>query len=200
MRVLIIGAKGEIAKAVVPLLTEQGVEVVTASRSSGDVFVDATNPHSVEEMFRKIPPIEGVICAFGASVPIKNVDEITVEDLEKGAQQKLFSQIGIATTALRHMDKGSIILTGGIVGQKVLIEGGSILSFVNGALAAFVRAWDTKKNVRINLVSPTLLTSSEKEYGTYFPGIEPVTATRAAKGYIQALLGPYKGENIEIHG
>ena len=52
MRVLIVGAKGTIGRAVLGELGERH-EIVTAGRSSGDLRVDITRPESIRAMFEQ---------------------------------------------------------------------------------------------------------------------------------------------------
>ncbi|MGO4781730.1 short chain dehydrogenase, partial [Lysobacter sp. 2RAB21] len=74
-------------------------------------------------------------------------------------------------------DGGSITLTTGIVAEEP-IRAGANASAVNRALEGFVQgaALELKRDLRINAVSPNVLSESWEAYGAFFPGFEPVTA------------------------
>ena len=77
--------------------------------------------------------------------------------------------------------KNGLMLTTGIVGQEPIAQGANATA-VNSAVEGFVRAaaCELPRGIRINAVSPTVLTESMGAYGPFFPGFEPVPAARAA--------------------
>lgn len=199
MRALVIGSKGTLGQAIVRLLQQQNVEVLTGGRSSCDLNFDAYDQVSVQKAFKTAPKFHSVICAFGAATSIKPLEKLRVEDFQKAAQSKLWSQIGITIEALHHLeDGGSITLTAGSVHDE-LIEGGSVMATINRALIGFVRACDAP-NIRINVVSPTLLKESEEKYRDYFVGINAVSTEKAATAYIRSVFGRHQGANFKVYG
>jgi NAD(P)-dependent dehydrogenase (short-subunit alcohol dehydrogenase family) len=56
---------------------------------------------------------------------------------------------------------------------------------VNAALEGFVRAaaCELPRGIRINLISPTVLTESLEAYDGFFPGFESVPAATVAQAY-----------------
>jgi NAD(P)-dependent dehydrogenase (short-subunit alcohol dehydrogenase family) len=71
---------------------------------------------------------------------------------------------------------------------------------VNAALNGFVTgaAVELQRGLRINAVSPTLLTESAEAYGSVFPGFETVPAARVALAYQRSVEGAQTGKVFEV--
>jgi hypothetical protein len=54
------------------------------------------------------------------------------------------------------------------------------------------------RGLRINAVSPTLLTESAEAYGSVFPGFETVPAARVALAYQRSVEGAQTGKVFEV--
>ncbi len=67
MKVLVIGATGNIGRVVAATLEERGHDVVRASRSA-PVSVDITSPESITAMLEQVGEVDGIVVAAG-SVP-----------------------------------------------------------------------------------------------------------------------------------
>lgn len=52
--------------------------------------------------------------------------------------------------------------------------------------------------IRINAVSPSVVTESLAQYGAFFPGFEAVDAARVAKAYYKALAGIQNGQIFRV--
>jgi hypothetical protein len=67
---------------------------------------------------------------------------------------------------------------------------------VNGAIESFVRAASIEmpRGLRINVVSPTVISESLPKYGSYFRGFEAVSAHRAALAYSKSVEGLQTGQ------
>ena len=78
-------------------------------------------------------------------------------------------------------DGGSFTLTSGILSQDPILYGSSA-SMVNSALNGFVTgaAIEMPRGLRVNVVSPTVLSESMDKFADYFHGFEPVSAARVA--------------------
>jgi NAD(P)-dependent dehydrogenase (short-subunit alcohol dehydrogenase family) len=68
------------------------------------------------------------------------------------------------------------------------------------ALEGFVRgaAIELPRGIRINVVSPTVLTESLGAYAPYFRGFEAVTAQRAALAYLRSVEGAQTGRVYRV--
>jgi len=198
MRVLIVGANGTLGKAVAAELGERH-EIVGASRTSGDVRVDLRDVASVEAMFRAVGPVDAVVAAAG-KVPFAPLGELTEAQYLEGLQDKLLGQIRLVHAGTSHIrDGGSFTLITGILTEQPILSG-AVASTVNGAVEAFVRAAaiELPRGIRINAVSPTVLTEAMGAYAPYFRGFEPVSAARAAKAFSRSVEGRQTGQVYRI--
>src|SRR5690606_7261711 len=92
-------------------------------------------------------------------------------------------------------DNGSFTLTSGILNRDPILYGSSA-AMVNGALDGFIKgaAIEMPRGIRINGVSPTVISESMESYSTYFRGYEPVSAARAALAYSKSVEGLQTGQ------
>jgi NAD(P)-dependent dehydrogenase (short-subunit alcohol dehydrogenase family) len=198
MKVLIVGANGTLGKAIAAELGERH-EIVRASRSSGDVRVDLRDAASVQAMFENVGTIDAVICAAG-KVPFAPLGELTEAQYVEGLQDKLLGQIRLVQAGTSHLsDGGSFTLITGILTEQPILSG-AVASTVNGAVEAFVRAAaiELPRGIRINVVSPTVLTEAMHAYAPYFRGFEPVSAARAAMAFARSVEGRQTGQVYKV--
>jgi hypothetical protein len=96
-------------------------------------------------------------------------------------------------------DGGSITLTSGSVAQNPIRFGANAIT-VNAAVEAFAvgAAVELPRGLRINVVSPTLLTESVATYGAFFHGFETVPASRVALGYARSVDGVENGRTYRV--
>jgi NAD(P)-dependent dehydrogenase (short-subunit alcohol dehydrogenase family) len=198
MKVLIAGANGILGKAVVAELGARH-EIVGASRSHGEVRVDLRDTASVEAMFREVGPVDAVISAAG-KVPFAPLGELTEAQYLEGLQDKLLGQIRLVRAGTPHVrDGGSFTLITGILTEQPILSG-AVASTVNGAVEAFVRAAaiELPRGIRINVVSPNVLTEAMDAYAPYFRGFEPVSAARAAMAFSRSVEGRQTGQVYKV--
>ncbi|TCV92406.1 NAD(P)-dependent dehydrogenase (short-subunit alcohol dehydrogenase family) [Luteibacter rhizovicinus] len=199
MKILIVGAGGTLGHAVVAELGQRH-EIVSAGRQSGDLRVDIADPASVRALFEKTGPLDAIVCAAG-SVHFGPLDTFTEEQFARGINDKLMGQVRLVREGVAHLrDGGSFTLITGILTDQPIVQGVSA-SMVNGAVEAFVRAAaiELPRGIRINAVSPTILTESMGSYGPYFRGFEPVPAARAALAFSRSVEGAETGRVYKIH-
>ena len=193
MKILLVGAGGVIGKAVHAALAGRH-EVVGANRSGGDLRVDIADAASIRGLFEQAGRFDAIVCTAGA-VHYAPFPELTAEHHEVGLRSKLMGQVNLVTLGLGHVhDGGSFTLTSGLTSDEPIREGASS-SLVNGALEGFVRgaAIEMPRGLRINLVSPTLVTDSAPVYGAFFPGPRPMPAAEVALGYVRSVEGAQSG-------
>jgi NAD(P)-dependent dehydrogenase (short-subunit alcohol dehydrogenase family) len=126
--------------------------------------------------------------------------QMTAADFNVGLQDKLLGQVRLALVGQHYLsDGGSITLTTGIVGQEPIAQGANATA-VNSAVEGFVRAaaCELPRGIRINAVSPTVLTESMDVFGPFFPGFEPVPAARAALAYRRSVEGVQSGRVYRV--
>jgi NAD(P)-dependent dehydrogenase (short-subunit alcohol dehydrogenase family) len=198
MRVLIVGAKGTIGRAVLGELGERH-EIVTAGRSSGDLRVDITRPESIRAMFEQAGTVDAVVAATG-KVHFAPLAAMTAADYEVGLQDKLMGQVNLVLIGRDFVTAGgSFTLTSGVLDHDPILQGSSA-SMVNGAINAFVlaAAIELPRGLRINAVSPGVILEAMASFGPFFRGFEPVPAARAALAYAKSVDGAQTGQVYRV--
>jgi NAD(P)-dependent dehydrogenase (short-subunit alcohol dehydrogenase family) len=184
MKILLIGASGNIGKLIYPVITEKH-EVVTAGRKHGDFMVDLSSFFSIENLFKQITNIDAVICTAGDSIS----DDLPLMNSEKymvGILHKLLSQINLVLVGMKFLnDNGSFTLISGKMGEKPA-KTASGKAVANGAINSFVpgAALEMPRGIRINVVSPSKITD--------------VSATDLVAGYLKSIDTLCNGEIIRI--
>lgn len=194
MRVLIIGASGTIGKAITTELGQRH-EIITAGTKSGDVQVDICDLNSIRNMYRQITDLDAVVIASG-KVHFGKLEEMTPELYAKGLENKLMGQVNMVTEGMKHLNAGgSFTLTSGILNRDPIVLGSSA-AMVNGALDGFVKqaAIELPRGLRVNIVSPTVITEAMEGYAPFFRGYKPVAAAEAALAYSKSVEGKQTGQ------
>ena len=198
MNIVIIGATGTIGSAVTTAFKEQH-QVIEVSHSSGTLRIDISDPDSIKQTMQDIHQVHGdidaLICATGKAT-FKDYLDLNSKDWQLGLSNKLMGQINLVSIAQQYLSQGaSITLTAGILCEQHIATGVSA-STINAAVNSFVGAVAPllPNNIRINSVSPTVLTESMHIYKDYFPGFIPVSAQTVAQAYIRSVLGIDSGK------
>lgn len=198
MRVIIIGGSGTIGSAVAKELSPRH-EILIAGRSKGDLNCDMLSEESIFSMFKSAGKFDAVVVAAG-DVHFENFSEMTVEKYRIGLNHKLMGQVNIVLIGCQFIQNGgSFTLTSGILSHDP-IRTGSSASMVNRATDGFVMAAaiELPKGIRINAVSPSILTESMELYGPYFRGYESVPAKRVALAYSKSVEGLQTGQIYRV--
>lgn len=198
MKIVVVGATGTIGKAVVAALAGRH-EVVKVGKRGGDRQVDITDSESIRRLFERIGRFDALVCAAG-KVHFGELSAMTEKEMAIGLRDKLMGQVNLVLIGQDHInDQGSFTLTSGLLSHDP-IRYGTSASLVNGAIDAFVRAAaiELPRGVRINVVSPGLLTESLGAYGDYFRGHETVPASRVANAYVKSVEGRLTGRVIDV--
>lgn len=198
MRILIVGATGTIGRAVAAELSPRH-EIVAAGRTSGDVKIDITDPRSIRAAFQQAGEFDAVVSVAG-HVKFGPFVEMQAVDYDVGLRDKLMGQVNLVLIGRESLaDGGSFTLTTGVLDRDP-IRGGSSASMVNGALNAFVAAAaiEMPRGLRINSVSPGVITEAMDRFAPYFRGFEPVPAARAALAYAKSVEGAQTGQVYRV--
>jgi NAD(P)-dependent dehydrogenase (short-subunit alcohol dehydrogenase family) len=203
LRILLIGASGTLGRAVAAELGQRH-EVIAAGRNSGSINIDLTDVESIRLGLQEAGELDAVISAAGkvTFAPLADFKPASFgESLHTvGIRDKLLGQVNLALAARDHLsDGGSITLTTGILSEQPIVAGSSA-SMVNGAVEAFVRAAavELPRGLRINVISPTVLTEAMPSYAPFFRGFEPVTAARAALAFSRSVEGAQTGQVYKV--
>ncbi len=197
MKVLVIGATGNIGRVVAATLEERGHDVVRASRSA-PVSVDITSPESITAMLEQVGEVDGIVVAAG-SVPFKPLAELEREDYLAGFVSKVLGQVEIVTQGMEYVKAGgSITLTSGVIAREPIATGAAA-AMANGALESFVitAAAEAPRGIRINVVSPNVLANSPHFHAS-FPGQRTVSDGELGRSYVLSVEGLLNGRTIEI--
>ena len=203
LRVLLVGASGTLGRAVAAELAQRH-EVIAAGRQSGALRIDLTDVASIRRGLAEAGPLDAVISTAGkvTFAPLADFTAAPFGDSlhTLGIQDKLLGQVNLALAARDHLsDGGSITLTTGILSEQPIAQGSSA-SLVNGALESFVRAAaiELPRGLRINVVSPNVLTEAMDAYAPYFRGFDPVPAARAALAFSRSVEGAQTGQVYKV--
>ena len=199
MKVLVVGATGAVGSAVAQALAERGHEVLRAGRTRGDLQVDITSDASVEALYAAVGRVDAIVSAAGGLF-FGPITEMRPADFNIGLQDKLLGQVRLALLGQHVLaDGGSITLTTGIVADEPIRQGANATA-ANSGVEGFVRAAaiELPRGIRINAVSPTVLTESLPDYGAFFPGFESVSAARSAQAYVRSVEGPQTGRVYRV--
>lgn len=200
MKIVVIGAGGDVGRSVADELARHGKhEVIRVGRTRGDYQVDITRDDSVAALFEQIGHVDAIIAAAG-NVILAPIENMTAADFHKGLQDKLLSQVRVALVGQHYLsDGGSITLTSGIAVDDPIARGSNAAAS-NAGIEGFVRAaaCDLPRGIRINAVSPTVLTESMDRFGPFFPGYEGVPATHVAMAYRRSVEGVHSGRVYRV--
>lgn len=197
MKILLVGATGTLGRAIAQTLSHH--EILAAGRSSAQYPVDITDDASVEALLRKTGKLDAIVSAAGA-LHFGPLTQMKPAEFAIGLNDKLLGQVRLALLGQHSLnDGGSITLTTGIVSAEP-IRAGANASAVNRALEGFVAgaACELPRGLRINAVSPNVLSESMDAYGAFFPGFEPVPAARAALAYQRSVEGVQSGRTFNV--
>ncbi len=199
MKIVLIGSSGIIGQAVNRELSQRH-EVITASRTSGDIQIDITDKKSIRDGLASIGSFDALVSTTG-SVHFGDFNEMNENEYLIGINNKLMGQVNLVLIGREFIaPTGSFTLTTGILNRDP-IRFGSSAAMVNGAVDSFVKAaaLEMPNNVRINSVSPTVITEALDNYAPYFRGYKPVAAADAALAYSKSVEGLQTGQVYEVN-
>lgn len=198
MKIVIVGASGTVGRAVTEALSRKH-EVIRVGRTQGDYQVDITTQESVVALFEKVGRVDAIVSATG-NLFFGPLSTMTDEDFNQGLQNKLLGQIRLALTGQHFLnDGGSITLISGIIAHEPISQGANAAT-INAGLEGFVRAaaCELGRGLRINLISPTVLSESAAAYDDFFPGFESVPAATVANAYRRSVEGIQTGRTYKV--
>ena len=197
-KILLVGAAGTIGRAVARNLGERH-QLVTAGRASGEHRVDLGSDAAVAALLDRVGPLDAIVSTTGG-LHLGPLSETSAEQFDIGLQGKLLGQVRLALVGQRFLnDGGSITLTASADGIEPIRQGANA-SVVAAALEAFAMAAavELPRGLRINVVSPTLLTESVDSFGALFPGAETVGAECVARAYQRSVEGAQTGRTYRV--
>lgn len=200
MKIIVVGGTGLIGSAVVAELKDRHEIIIAGHKQGGDVQVDVADPQSIRAMYTAIGSFDAVVSATG-QVAFAEFSQLTEAQYRFSIDQKLMGQVNLVTLGMAHInDHGSFTLTSGILSCDP-IRTGVAASMVNSAVDGFVRgaAIEMARGIRINSVSPTVVTEAMELYGAYFRGFESVPVNRVALAYSKSVEGLQTGQVYRVN-
>ena len=199
MKIVLIGANGKIGELVQTAMAGAGHEIVKVGRKSGDFQVDIESRESIRQLYQVVGSFDAVAVAAG-EVVFAPLSQLTAENWQFSLGSKLMGQISLVQEAIPFVnERGSFTLVSGVLNEEPIFAGVAGAT-VSGALEGFVRAAavELPKELRINVVNPTILKESEAQFGPFFPGVIPVEGWRVAQAYKRAILGVQTGRVYKV--
>ena len=200
MKIVLIGASGDVGRPVADALAHgERHEVIRVAHSRGEYRVDIGSDDSLAALFEKTGKIDAIIVAAG-NVILAPIEKMTAADFLQGLQSKLLGQVRVALVGQHYLnDGGSITLTSGIAVDDPIAQGANAAAS-NAGIEGFVRAaaCDFSRGIRINAVSPSVLTESMGRFAPFFPGYESVAAARVAMAYQRSVEGVQTGRIYRV--
>jgi NAD(P)-dependent dehydrogenase (short-subunit alcohol dehydrogenase family) len=200
MRIVLVGGGGTIGNAVAAELGSRH-DIIRVGRSSGDRQADMRDIAAVRALFKSIGAFDAVVSTAG-HVHFGPMEKMGPDEYMVGVADKLMGQVNLVLAGREFIaERGSFTLTSGVLTDDP-IPFGTSASMVNGALEAFGRAAaiELPRGLRINVVSPTLLTESVDAYGPYFRGFVTVPAAKVALAYAKSVEGAQTGQVYKVFG
>lgn len=197
--VILIGAQGRMGQAAMTGLKKHNV--ITASRSGTgcDHKVDITSKASIRALFEKVGTFDAVVNTVGYC-EYANFSEMTDEQWDTTIQSKMLGQINLVNVGLNYIkDGGSFTLISGILNVKP-IPMAIADATMSGAIDTFVQcvAHELPRQVRINVVNPTVLEEAWDVYGEMMPGFQPVPSALVGKAFERSVDGFITGKVIFV--
>lgn len=156
---LVIAASSSIGASVVEMLKSQGHEVFTTSRNSGyDATLDAADFVAVEEAFKQVGQIDGVVCCAG-SLLLKGAAHTSFDEYMSVIHSNLTTSFATVRAAVKYMKNGgSVVLISSAAAMEGLANHEAIAAAKGGviALARSAAATYASQNLRFNVVAPGL--------------------------------------------
>jgi NAD(P)-dependent dehydrogenase (short-subunit alcohol dehydrogenase family) len=199
MKILLIGASGTIGKRIKAELAKKH-EIVTASRSGADVEVDITDAASIEKMYESVDNVDAVICAAGPA-KFGPFSELTEDDFYVGIRGKMMGQVNLVRIGQKYLNNnGSFTLTTGILAEEPIV-GSAAVSLINGGVNSFVlaAALELPRDLRVNVVCPTVVEDSAEAYADFFPGFDPAPMQKVVNGYVRCLGTKMTGRILRVY-
>ena len=199
MRILIIGGQGTIGRPVTEYFQE-GNDVITAARTSGEINIDITDSNSIRKGLESLKKIDAILCIAGEA-KWGDFKDLTEDDFYIGLRSKLMGQVNLVRIGKDYLTPGgSITLSTGILADDPVVKTTSA-ALVNGAIHSFVKAvaLEVENGIRVNVVALGMVEDAYDKYKDYFPGHNPVPMKKAVNAYVRSVNGKGNGEIIRVY-
>jgi NAD(P)-dependent dehydrogenase (short-subunit alcohol dehydrogenase family) len=200
MKIILIGANGTIGNAIIKSLADTDTKIITVGQNSGDLQVDISSEESIKSLFEKTGPFDGLICVAGSGY-YGPLEKMGTEEIYKGISNKLMGQVNLVMIGKEYINEGGFFtLTSGNLAEEGSVNSAN-LGLINGALNGFVvnAAMEMPKGIRLNIVSPSVLTESVAKYGEP-KNRESILGSEVAEAYKKTVTTDINGEVLKAYG
>lgn len=219
-RILIVGGSSGIGLAVAKQAYKAGGELIIASRSAAEkdnelvtgighnietYSFDITSENQIVTALEKIGKIDHLVITARPDIPPALFVETDFKQAQQAFETKFWGQYQLIQKAYAQIrQKGSIIMTTGIAGEKIY-KNFSTMAIINNAIEAFCRALAMElAPIRVNVVSPGFVAPKSPEvekYAGQFPLGRIASPEEVADAYIYLMKSLYTtGTTVVIDG
>jgi len=196
--IILIGALGKMGQAA---LTGLGNHKVFTAGRSGDVdhIVDITCEDSIRALYEQVGHFDAVVNTVGFC-EYAHFTQMTQAQWMTTIISKMMGQINLVRIGQKYIaDGGSFTLISGILNTKP-IPYAIADATASGAIDTFVKcvSLEMPRNIRINVVNPTVLIEAWDVYGEMMPGFEPVSGKLVGKAFERSVDGFITGEVLIV--
>lgn len=175
--------------------------IITANRSGvgAEYVVDITDENSLRSLFEAVGTIDAVVntvgyCEYGS------FQEMTNEQWRTTIDSKFIGQMNIVRIGSDYVrDGGSFTLISGILSVKP-IPMAIADATTSAAIETFAKCvvFEMPRNLRVNVVNPTVLEESWDTYGEMMPGFQAVPGVLVGKAFQRCVEGFISGQVITV--
>ncbi|MCB2226771.1 MAG: SDR family oxidoreductase [Desulfarculaceae bacterium] len=215
--VLVLGGNAGIGLAVARLAHENGARVLVASRRATQKAAelarelgpevsahdcDLTNPASFGPLLEAAGHIDHLVVAVRPALTPAPFASLDLEQAREGMGVKLWGAARFIQAALPQLNpQGSVTLTSGILGQKIM-PGHAAMALIDVGVETLARALAVElAPLRVNAVSPGYLAPKPPEVAAKaegFPAGRLGAAREAAASYLHLMLSPYVTGTVAV--
>jgi NAD(P)-dependent dehydrogenase (short-subunit alcohol dehydrogenase family) len=219
-RILIVGGSSGIGLAVARQSCKSGGKVVITSRNAAEnrhdlnalgghavesYSFDVTSELETETALQKIGDIDHLVVATRPEMTLAPFTQTDLKQAKAAFETKFWGQYQLIQKAQNRISqKGSIVMTTGIAGEKIF-QNHSTMAVINCATEALCRSLAVElAPIRVNVVSPGFVAPKPSEVvqnAGRFPAGRIASSEEIADAYVYLMASPYiTGTSMVVDG
>ncbi len=196
MKIIVVGGTGTIGTEVVSLLKKDH-ELIVVGKTSGDYQIDIEDKTSIENLFKEVGKIDGIISMSGDAMLGSFLSQ-SDEDIDLAINSKLKGQMNLIRVGIPSVNEnGFIIITTGTASHTPM-PGASSIAMALAGLEGYVRAINNEKfnGIKINTVSPGFVKETAKMMNLDIPNT--ISAADTATVYKMVMESEESGISADV--